>query len=96
MKSLLAVAGLFAAGVAFGCPIPSYSAPRASYSPPTVYSYESEVEVEFAVASPVFNKVEVFEVRERRVYVPTIVTGEAIVRREVVEKVEVIRVRKVR
>jgi hypothetical protein len=95
MKLLCAIAGLFVAGMAWGCPNTPVTRAYASNYVAPVYNYEPVVEVEFAFAHPVFNRVDVVEIRERQVFVPVIVTGQTIVQREVVEKVNVIRVKKV-
>jgi hypothetical protein len=52
-----------------------------TYVAPTVHVVQ---EVEFSFASPVFNQVDVVELRQRQVYIPTVVTGQSITQTEVV------------
>jgi hypothetical protein len=57
---------------------PTYVAP--TYVPPVTVVQE----VEFSFASPVYNQVDVVEVRQKQVYIPAVVTGQVITQTEVV------------
>jgi hypothetical protein len=87
MPRLLTAIALTLGLTAFASAGPCYHPPvQGYYQQPTYVAPPVQVvqEVEFSFAHPVFNQVEVVEVRQKQVYVPTVVTGKAITQTEVV------------
>lgn len=77
--ALLALAGLAAAGP---CHSPTYYPP--AYHAPAYHVPSVVEEVEFSFAHPVYNQVEVVAIKQKQVFIPTVVTGQAITQTEVV------------
>jgi hypothetical protein len=93
MKYILAgIAAVCLAGaVEAGCPhYGGYGYGQVVPYQPSLYYVPPVNEVEIVIAHPVYNRVDVVQVVQKQVYIPTVVSGQTIVQREVVVKDNVI------